>query len=69
MLCCVDKEREHYPEQLIHGDGVTDDISKHSTLEPKKVDTTKSELLPGVGKRLEQIARDEGPSGDSPFLF
>lgn len=65
----MDKEREQYPQQLIQGDDVTEDISKHATLEPKKADTTNSELMPGVGKRLKQIARDEGPSGGSPFLL
>ena len=69
MLYYMDKEREQYPEQLIQGEGVTEDINKHAMLEPRKADTTNSELMPGVGKRLKQIARDEGSSGDSPFLF
>ena len=69
MLCYMDKERKQYAEQLIQGDGVTEDISKHATLEPKKADTTNSELMPGVEKRLKQIARDGELSGDSPFLF
>ncbi len=69
MLCCVDKEREHYPEQLTQGDDVSEDISKHAEPEPKKADTTNSELMPGVGKRLKQISRDEGPTGHSPFRF
>ena len=69
MLYYMDKETERYPEQLMQSDGVTEDVSKHATLDPKKVDTTNSELMPGVGKRLKQIAREEGPSGDSSFLL
>ena len=69
MLYYMDKEREQYPEQLIQGDGVTEDISKHAEPEPKKADTTNPELMPGAGKRLKQIARDEGRAGHSSFLF
>jgi len=67
MLYYMDKEREHYPEQLIQGDAVSEDISKHAALEPRKADTTKFELTRNIRKRLEQIARDEGPSADRPF--
>jgi len=52
MLYYMDEEREQYPEQLIQGDGVTEDISKHAAPEPKKADTTNSELMPGMGKRF-----------------
>jgi len=58
MLYYTDKERERYREQLIQGEGVTEDSSKHAALEPKKSDTTNSELMPNINKRLEQIARD-----------
>ena len=70
MFYYMGKERERYPEQLIQGDGtVTEDISKQATLQPRKVDTTNSELMPGVGKRLKQIARDEGWTEYNPFRF
>jgi len=70
MFYYTDREREHYPEQLIQGEGVvTEDISEHATLEPDKADTTNSNPIPNVGKRLKQIARDEGRAGNSPFFF
>ena len=65
----MDKDREQRPEQLTQGDGVTQDVSEHAILEPKKADTTPSELMPGAGKRLKQIARDEGRTGQSSLSF
>ena len=69
MFYYMNEEREQYPEQLIQGDGVTEDISRHAKLEPKKAGTARSELMPGVGKRLKQIARNEGRTGHGPFRF
>jgi len=67
MFCYTDKERETYRQQLIQGEGVTEDISRHATLELNKVDTMTFKLLPNINKRLEQIACDEGRAGHSPF--
>jgi len=63
------QERETYPESLIQGEGVTEDISKHATPEPKTLDTMTFKLMLNIRQRLEQIARDEGRAEHSPFRF